>query len=112
MAVLFATSKEENTVMKLSTVGRHFREGFKNIGRNGWMTVASIISVSVTLLILGVFILLAFNVNFLAEKLEGQVEIKAFVELTAGEAEVAQVERELKQLEGVQEIIFVSKEVG
>lgn len=98
--------------MKLSTLGRHVREGFKSIGRNGWMTVASITSVSITLLILGVFILVAFNINFLLGKLEEQVEIRAFVDLTASEAEVAQVQRALERLEGVAEVTFISKEEG
>lgn len=99
--------------MKYSTLGRHFREGFKNIGRNGWMTIASVISVAITLLILGVFILLAFNVNFLAEKLEDQVEIKAFVELTAGETELKQVEKELQKIPGIeQDILYVPKAIG
>lgn len=98
--------------MKISTLGRHFREGVKNIGRNGWMTVASVISVAITLLILGVFMLIAFNINFLTEKLENQVEIKAFVDLTAGEAELKQVEQALRRIDGIAEMIFVPKSEG
>ena len=31
-----------NTVMKINTLRRHFRESFKSIARNGWITVASV----------------------------------------------------------------------
>lgn len=112
MAPLFEISFEEIMAMKIRTVGRHVREGVKNIGRNGWMTVASVISVTITLLILGVFVLLALNVNFIADQLEEQVEIRVFMELTTGEAERLGVERRLQAIPEIESIVFVSKEVG
>ncbi len=50
--------------MKISTAGRHLREGTKNVLRNGWMSFASISSITISLFILGVFLLLSLNVNF------------------------------------------------
>jgi cell division transport system permease protein len=49
--------------MSFKTFLRHVREGFKNVFRNGWMSVASITSIVVSLFVLGVFILLVLNVN-------------------------------------------------
>ncbi len=49
--------------MKLRTILRHLREGAKNIIRNGWMSFASMSSIFISLFILGVFLLLALNVN-------------------------------------------------
>lgn len=112
MAPLFEISSEEFTAMKIRTVGRHVREGVKNIGRNGWMTVASVISVTITLLILGVFVLLALNVNFIADQLEDQVEIRVFLELTTDESEREGVERKLGAIPEIESIAFISKEVG
>ncbi|MEX2105162.1 MAG: cell division protein FtsX, partial [Bacilli bacterium] len=65
--------------MKIRTVGRHIREGVKNISRNGWMTFAAVSAVTVTLLILGIFILLAMNVNKITDDVKNQIEIRAFV---------------------------------
>jgi cell division transport system permease protein len=98
--------------MKISTLGRHVREGVKNLGRNGWMTVASTSSVAITLFILGVFLLLALNVNYIAEKVEEQVEIRVSMELTSGEAERKTVEEQLQSIPEIEEITFIPKEIG
>lgn len=67
--------------MTFNTFLRHVREGFKNIFRNGWMSVASVTSIIVSLLILGVFIMLVLNVNSLADQADSQVEVNVFLEL-------------------------------
>ncbi|GAA0368289.1 permease-like cell division protein FtsX [Bacillus horti] len=98
--------------MKIRTLGRHVREGVKNLGRNGWMTVASALSVTITLLILGIFLLLAMNVNSFAQEIEDQVEIRVFLDLESGEEEIAAVEQGLEALSGVRAITYVPKDEG
>ncbi|WP_025028353.1 permease-like cell division protein FtsX [Caldalkalibacillus mannanilyticus] len=98
--------------MKIRTLVRHMREGVKNLRRNTWMTFASVLSVTITLMILGVFLLLAQNINFIAGELENQVEITVFLELTAAEAEIKQVERKLQEIRELESIEFVAKEDG
>ncbi|GAB7387984.1 permease-like cell division protein FtsX [Bacillaceae bacterium] len=98
--------------MKVSTLRRHFREGVKNIGRNGWMSFASVSAVSVTLLILGVFLLLALNVNHIARNVEKQVEIRVFLDVTTDEKGIAEVEKKIALIPEVATSRFVSKEQG
>lgn len=107
-----ATSREGNTAMKIRTLGRHVREGVKNIGRNGWMSFASISAVMITLFILGVFLFLAFNVNYMAQSIEKQVEIRVFLDLLADKQVIAQVESKIKAIPKVESVQFVSKEEG
>lgn len=54
MEELFEMSKE-NMAMKFRTVGRHIRESFKSLYRNGWMTFAAS-AVTVTLILVSVFL--------------------------------------------------------
>ncbi len=98
--------------MKIRTLGRHAREGVKNLGRNGWMTFASISAVMITLLILGVFLILALNVNHMAKTIENQVEIRVFLDVLADKSAIDQVEGEIRKLPQVNTITFVSKEEG
>ncbi|WP_134683543.1 permease-like cell division protein FtsX [Brevibacillus migulae] len=98
--------------MKIRTLGRHAREGVKNLGRNGWMTFASISAVMITLLILGVFLILALNVNHVAKTIENQVEIRVFLDVLADKPAVDQVEAEIRKLPQVNTITFISKEEG
>lgn len=98
--------------MKIRTLGRHVREGVKNLGRNGWMTFASISAVMITLLILGVFLILALNVNYMAKTIENQVEIRVFLDVLADKPAIDQVEKEIRKLPQVNTIAFISKEEG
>jgi cell division transport system permease protein len=93
--------------MKIRTLGRHIREGVKNVGRNGWMTVASIVSLSVTLLILGSFLILAFNLNHITTNVESGMELRVFLRLDATEQDVRNVEQAIQKMPQVEETTFV-----
>jgi cell division transport system permease protein len=101
-----------NTAMRISTAGRHIREGFKNVARNGWMSFASISSISISLFILGVFLLLSLNVNFLAQQIEQQVEIKVYLEVNTPQDQIQQIQNEIAAIPQVSKVTFVSKEEG
>lgn len=98
--------------MKFSTILRHFREGLKNIVRNGWMTFASISSICISLFILGVFLLLTLNVNNLTDQIESQVQIRVFLNLDADEAVVTEMQNAIGSIAEVSKVQFVSKEEG
>ncbi|MFJ8257684.1 permease-like cell division protein FtsX [Peribacillus asahii] len=92
--------------MRISTLGRHFRESFKNIARNGWMTFASISAVTVTLLLVGVFLVIMMNLNHIADNVQNDVEIKAFLDNAADDADQVSIEKDLKKISGVDTVVF------
>ncbi|PJK18071.1 cell division protein FtsX [Chryseomicrobium excrementi] len=96
--------------MKFRTMGRHVKESFRSIGRNGWMTFASVSAVTVTLLLVGVFVAIMMNLNKLADDLENNVEVKVYAELIADEEQLATLEEEISTTLGVQEVVYSSKE--
>ncbi|MGD8190231.1 permease-like cell division protein FtsX [Brevibacillus ginsengisoli] len=98
--------------MKISTLGRHVREGVKNLNRNGWMTFASVSAVTITLLILGAFLVLALNVNHIAQNVEKQVEIRVFLDVTADQPTINSVQQKISHLPQVESVKFVSKKEG
>jgi len=98
--------------MKIRTLGRHFRQGVKNLNRNGWMTFASVSAVAITLLILGFCLILALNVNHIAVNVEKQVEIRVFMDVLADKKMVSEVESQLREIPQIDTITFVSKEQG
>lgn len=98
--------------MKISTLGRHLREGGKSLIRNGWMTFASISSIAISLFILGIFLLLAVNVNHMSEQIESKVEIKVFLDVNIPQESVAKLRSELEALEGVASVAYISKDEG
>lgn len=98
------------TVMKANTFNRHIRESFKSIGRNGWMTFASVSAVTVTLLLVGVFMLIMMNLSKVANDLENDVEIKVLVDLQADGKAEATLQQQIKDLPGVESLKYSSKE--
>jgi cell division transport system permease protein len=96
--------------MKARTLARHFRESLKSLGRNGWMTFASVSAVTVTLLLVGVFVLIMMNLNKVADDLENDVEIKVFISLDAEEAQITQMEGDINSMPGVESVDFSTKE--
>jgi cell division transport system permease protein len=98
--------------MKASTFLRHFREGGKSVIRNGWMTFASVGAIAISLLVLGVFLLLALNVNYIAGQIESEVEVRVFLEVNTPEQEVESLHNQIGSMANVSKVVFVSKEEG
>ena len=96
--------------MSYKSLGRHFRESFKSIGRNGWMTFASVSAVTVTLLLVGVFFILLMNMNEIASNVENDVEIRVHLDATSTEQDMALVEKQITDIKGVSNVTFSSKE--
>lgn len=96
--------------MNFSTYNRHLREGIKNIFRNGWMSVAAVMAVVVTLFLVGTFIAIIFNINHMTKQVEEDVEIKVLIEVTADEDKVLEMANEIEKIDGVATINFSSKE--
>ena len=98
--------------MNFKTFLRHMREGFKNVFRNGWMSVASITSIVVSLFVLGVFILLVLNVNAVADKADSQVQINVHLTLNTDQKLREALQNEIGSMPEVSKIEFISKEQG
>ena len=96
--------------MNFQTVEYYFREVFLSMFRKRWMTFASIGTVTVSLFVLGVFLVLVVNMSKMVSSLESQVQISAYLidGLTVEEKkEIAQI---LKNLSVVSKIEYVTKE--
>lgn len=107
---LSGMSNGGNTVMKTRTIGRHLRESFKSLRRNGWMTFASISAVTVTLLLVGVFLVIMMNMNKFATDIENDVEIRVHIELTANQDEQKDLEKNIKKISQIESVEYSSKE--
>lgn len=98
--------------MKLRTFGRHGREGLKSLGRNGWMTFASISSVTVALLIVGFFTALMINLNFISDQIRHDVEVKVYIDQAATKAQTDQLQKKIEALPLVAHVRYVPKKEG
>ncbi|WHZ02347.1 permease-like cell division protein FtsX [Neobacillus sp. YX16] len=96
--------------MKIRTLGRHARESFKSIGRNGWMTFASVSAVTVTLILVGVFFVIMMNLNKVAETIEEDVQIRVHIDVAANDEDQQKLKSAIENISEVQSVKFSSKE--
>ncbi|MBM7654707.1 permease-like cell division protein FtsX [Neobacillus cucumis] len=95
--------------MKIRTVGRHARESLKSIKRNGWMTFASIGSVTVTLILVGVFFAIMMNLNRVAQTIEQDVEIRVHIDVAANKQDQDTLRKQIASIPEVKSIVFSPK---
>ncbi|MEW8987583.1 MAG: permease-like cell division protein FtsX, partial [Bacillus sp. (in: firmicutes)] len=96
--------------MKARTIRRHMKESVKNLGRNGWMTFASVSAVTVTLILVGVFLVIMMNLNKVADSIEEDVEIRVHIDIAATKEDQTVLEEQIKSLSKVESVTFSAKE--
>ncbi len=78
----------------IRTFFRHLLESIKSLKRNGWMTVASVSAVTITLTLVGVFMAVIMNATKLAQDIEGNVDVSVFVDIGTKDEEMKKLEKE------------------
>ena len=96
--------------MSFSTKEYFVKETYKSIRRNGFMSFASISTVAVSLLVLGMFLMIFLNTNNLAQYLESQVQVSVYMQDSATDKELAAVKEKLTKMPGVVKVTQVSKQ--
>jgi len=96
--------------MSLSTKEYFIRETYKSIKRNGLMSLASVSTVALSLLVLGMFLLIFINTNNLAQYLESQVQITVYMEDSVEAPGLSDMKQTLENLPGVLSVTEVSKQ--
>lgn len=98
--------------MKLQTMEYFFREVAVSVVRNRRMSIASVGTVTVSLFVLGVFLVLVMNLTKMASSLESQVQISAYLADELTNSEQKETEKKINSINGVSKVEFVSKEAA
>lgn len=102
-----------NREVNIHLMGRFeyaFVQARKNIVRNGLMTVASLFTITSCLVILGLFVMMSLNINYISDKIKGQCEIQVFIEKDASDKRVKEVGNQIRELSNVKEAVLFTKE--
>ncbi len=89
---------------------QHVLESLKSLRRNGWMTVSSVTAVTVTLTLLGAFLVIILNTVKLAQDMENNVEVSVYVNYETDEDEKKELKNNLEEIPHVESIDFSSKD--
>lgn len=96
--------------MKLRSFNRFFVEAFQSLRRNLAMTIASIVTIALTLFVCGVFAVIVLNIDHFAGEIESSVEVQVFIEDELDAPGRAALEDEISSMDGVASVSFVSKD--
>lgn len=95
--------------MKVRTVKYIIKEGFLNTYKNKLMSLASISTVTASLIILGLVLLITVNVNYNVEALEQQIEMSVFCIPELDDQGVSEIENAIKNNDKIYEYVKLTK---
>ena len=96
--------------MKINTVNYFIGDAFRSLRRNKTISLASIITVLITFMVLGVFSLIAENASVAIIGVEQKVELKVFLKDDISLLDKREIEVKLREQTGVTEVNYESKE--
>ena len=80
---------------------RSFRDSLKSVGRNFSLSIASITCVMVTLVIVGVSLLVSYNIDNATKELKEDLSIVVFIDNEADEFDITNIETKIKGIDNV-----------
>ena len=96
--------------MKLNSTRYILRETVHSMKRNPWLSIASVLTVMVSLMILGFSIFFLANASNMAKSFESQLEIATFLQTEATPAQVQALQSQIKGMSGVASVTVVTKD--
>lgn len=96
--------------MKINTVNYLVGDAFKSLKRNKTISIAASITVLITFVVLGIFVLIAQNANVIIEDLEGKIEIQVYLEDDIKLIDKREIEVKIREQDGVESIKYESAE--
>lgn len=96
--------------MKHSIIGYLLREGFRNVFHNKKSSGASLAIMCATMLIFGIFFMIIENINSAVKTIELQQGMQVFIQKDASDEQISQIGEQIKAINGVNTIKFISKE--
>lgn len=90
-------------------IGRSIRDAFRSVLRNFSLSIASIVCISITLIIVAVALLASFNVKNFTKEIKEDVTIVVFVDREVTEEGIIQIRSQLEQMPNIASIDYISK---
>ncbi len=95
--------------MKINTFKHYTVDSIKSLKRNKTISLASVITVTTTLFIMGIFIILAQNINIGMNNVKSQVQIQVFLKDNISTKQQEDIKQKLDNISGIKNIQFEDK---
>ncbi len=98
--------------MRISSFFYTIGQGFRNLGRNKWYTLASVATISACLFLFGIFYSIITNFQNVVKTAEEGVSVTVFFNEGTSEEEILAVKSDLEKRSEVREIDYVSADAA
>lgn len=85
-------------------------EAFRSLWRNYFMTIAAVVTVFLSMFLLGVVMVFVYNINAVLKDVEQKVEITIYLKDSASADEIEALRQEIVDLPEVKEVQFIDKD--
>ena len=90
---------------------RHIKEGFVGVYRHAAMSVSSCFAVTVTLILVGLFLIISSNLQQITIGVEGDLQISVLVDHDYDEqSQINDIQKQIETIEGIESIEFSTKD--
>ena len=90
--------------------GRGIRDGFKSVGRNFSLAIASISCISITLMVVSLALMASFNVKSISKNVQNSATLVVFMNLNVSDEAMSKFEEFLSKEENVDTYLYKSIE--
>lgn len=95
--------------MKINTFKYYIIDALKSLKRNRTISLASAITVTATLFIMGIFIIFMQNINIGMSNVESQVQIQVFLNDNINTKDKENIDKKLSTISGIKNVKFEDK---
>lgn len=95
--------------MDFSNIPYYIKSGIKDALHNRAMTLSSIIITIIGLCVLGAYLIISMNVNYLTQQVYSQYVITAYIEKEVPSERIEEMCKEMKKIEGIKSINVVTE---
>ena len=92
------------------SVGYIIKESLSGFGRAKLAAIGSVITISISLILLGLFYVVSTNTARFIESVRQKVELEAFLEEPITPEEINEIQKQMIAIEGIDSVRFISKE--
>ncbi len=94
----------------MGRVSFFFGEAFRSLWRNYFMTIAAVVTVFLSMFLLGVVMVFVYNINAVLKDVEQKVEISVYLKDTASADDIETMQNEIVEMVEVKDSQFISKD--
>ncbi|MFQ5864691.1 MAG: cell division protein FtsX [bacterium] len=88
------------------------KEGIGGLGRARFASFVATGTVAISLILIGIFLIITVNLGRLVANLRSRVELEVFLDDSWNEIKIQELGDTIRQIEGVEELTFISKEMA